>query len=96
MLLLIFQTLSGSKEEERIDDDISATNFGLPSMSCIKVVASDKWLARIRRHFSNLPMIETRTFPASIAWYGDHAKFISGNIADVSTAYFDLWIAGGQ
>jgi hypothetical protein len=77
--------------EDKIDDDVQFSDVTLPSSLVFKVVASGKWLDRIRMHFKNLPDIQTGVHEATVSWYGDHAKFIAGNISDVSNAYWDMW-----
>lgn len=87
----------GMEVEEKVQDD-SYYSFAarVPELTqaqnAWKVVASGAWLDRIKKHFSGLPLMETGVYPATIAWYGDDAKFIAGNIADVCSAYFQFWI----
>lgn len=78
------------------DDEYESFAARIPevtqAINCFKVVASGAWLERIRKHFSNLPFMETGVYAPTIAWYGDDAKFIAGNIADVCSAYFQFWM----
>lgn len=81
--------------EDKLQDDAPCSSYmgrGKQASNAIKVIASDKWLDRIRKHFKNLPDFETGVYPTIVAWYGDYAKFIAGNLADVSSAYWDLWM----
>lgn len=96
LLCKYFNPKLGYETEERIQDNgyYSFTQRKpdeTPAMYCTKVVASGAWLDRIRKHFSHLPLMETGAYASTIAWYGDHAKFIAGNIADVCSAYFMFW-----
>lgn len=95
-MLLIKYFKDGLEYEERIeDDDYYSFAARIPEVTqaknATKVVASGKWQERIRTHFSNLPLMETGVYSPTIAWYGDDAKFIAGNIADVCSAYFQFW-----
>lgn len=87
----------GMEVEEKVKDDAYYSFAArVPELTqaqnAWKVIASGAWLERIKKHFSGLPLMETGAYPSTIAWYGDDAKFIAGNIADVCSAYFQFWI----
>lgn len=91
MLLIRYDLKEDTQSKYQDGEYIS--NAGNPAANATKVVASGKWLDRIRKHFKHLPDFETGAYPTTVAWYGDHAKFIAGNIADVCSVYWELWLS---
>lgn len=66
---------------------------GNQAENTVKVIASNKWLERIKRHFENIPKIQLGMSEAAVAWYGSDAMFITGNIVDLCDAHWDHWMS---